>query len=201
MSWHARQQAQPAAALVLSPAAASHLHPVDDPEWHIFYAVSTGVRYTGMPAWNTVLSEEERWKVTGFLSHLQKLPPAVQDYWKKSFGVPPQSGAMDLKQMEGTEKGAKNSTEFPFFSAVSAVKSFRCRKSTAGYRRGREVCAEHAEKDQHKANCVRALGSEGHRSEGHASDDSPARSVKRYNLSLRSARQRLRAPAEGNHGN
>ncbi len=81
------------------------LHPVDDPEWHIFYAVSTGVRYTGMPAWNTVLSEEERWKVTGFLSHLQKLPPAVQDYWKKSFGVPPQSGAMDLKQMEGTEKG------------------------------------------------------------------------------------------------
>src|SRR5215470_7191561 len=66
------------------------LDPLDDPEWHIFYAVRTGVRYTGMPAWNKALSEQDMWKVTGFLSHLDKLPPGVQDYWKKSFGVPPQ---------------------------------------------------------------------------------------------------------------
>src|SRR5579864_9026859 len=25
------------------------LHPPDDPEWHIFYTVRTGIRYTGMP--------------------------------------------------------------------------------------------------------------------------------------------------------
>ena len=26
--------------------------PPDDPEWHIFYTIRTGVRYTGMPAWD-----------------------------------------------------------------------------------------------------------------------------------------------------
>ena len=65
------------------------IHPMDDPEWHIYYAVRTGVRYTGMPAWNKVLSEQDMWKVTAFLSRIEKLPPAVQDYWKKSTGVAP----------------------------------------------------------------------------------------------------------------
>lgn len=69
------------------------LDPLDDPEWHTFYAVRTGVRYTGMPAWGKVLSTDEMWKVTAFLSHIEKLPPSVQDYWKKSFGVAPQPPA------------------------------------------------------------------------------------------------------------
>jgi len=69
------------------------LHPLDDPEWHIYYAVRTGIRYTGMPAWNKALTEQEMWKLTSFLSRLEKLPPAVQDYWKKSFGsLPPAAG-------------------------------------------------------------------------------------------------------------
>src|SRR6266576_2964217 len=67
------------------------LDPLDDPEWHIYYAIRTGVRYTGMPAWSKALTEEEMWKVTAFLSRIQKLPPAVQEYWKKSFGVSPQA--------------------------------------------------------------------------------------------------------------
>ena len=65
------------------------LDPLDDPEWHIYYAVRTGIRYTGMPAWNKALSEQDMWKVTAFLSRIEKLPPAVQDYWKKSIGVAP----------------------------------------------------------------------------------------------------------------
>ena len=68
------------------------IYPVDDPEWHVFYAVRTGVRYTGMPAWNKALSEQDIWKVTAFLSRIEKLPPAVQDYWKKSFGIAPPAG-------------------------------------------------------------------------------------------------------------
>jgi mono/diheme cytochrome c family protein len=66
--------------------------PPDDPEWHIFYAIRTGVRYTGMPAWDKTLSESDLWKVTAFLSRMNKLPPAVQDYWKKSSGVTPPTG-------------------------------------------------------------------------------------------------------------
>ncbi len=68
------------------------LDPLDDPEWHIFYAVRTGVRYTGMPAWGKTLSEVDMWKVTAFLARIEKLPPGVQEYWKKSFGVAPPTG-------------------------------------------------------------------------------------------------------------
>jgi thiosulfate dehydrogenase len=62
--------------------------PPDDPEWRIYYTVRTGIRYTGMPAWDKTLTDQEMWKVTMFLSHMDKLPAAVQDYWKTSFGVP-----------------------------------------------------------------------------------------------------------------
>jgi thiosulfate dehydrogenase len=65
------------------------LDPLDDPEWHIYYAVSSGVRYTGMPAWRHALSDQDIWKVVGFLSRVQKLPPKVQEYWKTAYGVGP----------------------------------------------------------------------------------------------------------------
>src|SRR6059058_6186540 len=32
------------------------LEPLDDPEWHIYYAIRTGVRYGGMPAWSKAMS-------------------------------------------------------------------------------------------------------------------------------------------------
>jgi thiosulfate dehydrogenase len=63
--------------------------PPDDPEWHTFYTIRTGIRYTGMPAWDKTLSETDMWKVTLFLSHMDKLPPAVQDYWKANFNSLP----------------------------------------------------------------------------------------------------------------
>jgi mono/diheme cytochrome c family protein len=65
--------------------------PPDDPEWHIFYTIRTGVRYTGMPSWDKTLSEQDMWKITMLLSHLDKLPPAVQDYWKTNFNASPTS--------------------------------------------------------------------------------------------------------------
>jgi mono/diheme cytochrome c family protein len=68
------------------------LHPPDDEEWHVFYVIRNGVRYTGMPAWDKTLSEPDMWKVTAFLTRIEKLPPAVQEYWKKSSGVAPPTG-------------------------------------------------------------------------------------------------------------
>jgi len=64
--------------------------PPDDPEWHIFYTIRTGVRYTGMPSWDKTLSEQDMWKITTFLSHMDKLPPAVQEYWKTAFNASPE---------------------------------------------------------------------------------------------------------------
>ena len=66
------------------------LDPLDDPEWHIYYAIRTGVRYTGMPAWNRALTDQDMWKVTALLARVEKLPPAVQLYWKKTYGVSPE---------------------------------------------------------------------------------------------------------------
>jgi mono/diheme cytochrome c family protein len=71
--------------------------PPDDPEWHIFYTIRTGVRYTGMPAWDKNLSEQDIWKITLLLSHMDKLPPGAQEYWKTNFN-PPESS--DEKQPE-----------------------------------------------------------------------------------------------------
>jgi mono/diheme cytochrome c family protein len=70
-------------------------HPPDDAEWHLFYVIRTGVRYTGMPAWDKTLSEPDIWKLTAFLTRIDKLPPAVQDYWKKSSGVNPPTGEQE----------------------------------------------------------------------------------------------------------
>lgn len=64
--------------------------PPDDPEWHVYYTIRTGVRYTGMPSWDKTLSNDEMWKITMFLSHMDKLPPSVQEYWKTSFGTSPE---------------------------------------------------------------------------------------------------------------
>jgi len=67
------------------------LRPPDDPEWRLYYTIRTGIRYTGMPAWDKTLSDQDIWKVTALLSHLDKLPPGVQEYYKTAFGVAPSS--------------------------------------------------------------------------------------------------------------
>ena len=54
------------------------VNPLDDPEWHIFFAVKHGVRWSGMPAWGETVKDDDLWRVTMFLSRVEKLPPAVQ---------------------------------------------------------------------------------------------------------------------------
>ena len=81
--------------------------PPDDPEWHTFYTIRTGIRYTGMPAWDKTLTQPEMWKITTFLSHIDKLPPAVQDYWKTSFSPP----ATSDEKKEDEKKDAKEKHE------------------------------------------------------------------------------------------
>ncbi|MBZ5678648.1 MAG: cytochrome c [Acidobacteriia bacterium] len=77
-------------------------HPPDDPEWHIFYTIRTGIRYTGMPAWDKTLSEQDIWKITSLLSHLEKLPAGAQEYYKTNFGVVPGG---DEKKESGGKQG------------------------------------------------------------------------------------------------
>jgi thiosulfate dehydrogenase len=84
------------------------LDPPDDPEWHLYFAIRTGVRYTGMPAWNKALTDDQIWKVTLFLSHLEKLPSSVQDYWKKAYGIADGAEPAATNEMEGMKKEGKS---------------------------------------------------------------------------------------------
>jgi mono/diheme cytochrome c family protein len=69
------------------------VHPVGDPDWHIYYTVRTGVRLSGMPAWTKILRDDEMWKVTLFLANLEKLPQPVQDYWKRTVVTSPEGSS------------------------------------------------------------------------------------------------------------
>src|SRR5208283_2475323 len=71
------------------------LHPPDDAEWHVFYVIRNGVRYSGMPAWDKTLSEPDLWKVTAFLTRINKLPTAVQEYWKNASGATAPGGGQE----------------------------------------------------------------------------------------------------------
>jgi mono/diheme cytochrome c family protein len=54
----------------------------DMPESQNFYIIQHGIRLSGMSAWRQILSEQETWQVTTFLSHMDKLPPQVAAAWK-----------------------------------------------------------------------------------------------------------------------
>jgi mono/diheme cytochrome c family protein len=78
--------------------------PPDDPEWHTFYTIRTGIRYSGMPAWDKTLPEQDMWKITMLLSHLDKLPPSVQDYWKTNFNIAPAADEKKEDEKKESEK-------------------------------------------------------------------------------------------------
>jgi mono/diheme cytochrome c family protein len=49
----------------------------DMPENQNFYITQHGIRFTGMPAWNSTLSETQIWMIVMFMSHIEKLPPGA----------------------------------------------------------------------------------------------------------------------------
>ncbi|HJT46320.1 MAG TPA: c-type cytochrome [Chthoniobacterales bacterium] len=54
--------------------------PLSGPQ--MFIAIKRGIRYTGMGAWDGMLSDDDIWKVSTFLEHIGSLPPEVQADWK-----------------------------------------------------------------------------------------------------------------------
>jgi len=61
--------------------------PHDDDAW-LFWVTKHGVRMTGMPAWDRILSDDEMWKVIAFIKHSDKLPPDVQSAWQRMAATP-----------------------------------------------------------------------------------------------------------------
>jgi thiosulfate dehydrogenase len=49
----------------------------DDPEGETFWKVTHGIRLSGMPGFQSTLSDTERWQVTTLVAHADKLSPVV----------------------------------------------------------------------------------------------------------------------------
>ena len=55
------------------------IRPLDDRDSHIYFIVKHGIRWTGMPSWDDILSDPDIWRVSMFLGRVANLPPAVQE--------------------------------------------------------------------------------------------------------------------------
>lgn len=78
-----RANQRSAVGLALYPPAPQFLEDAPDmPEYDNFYIIQNGIRWTGMSAWKDVLDENETWKLTLFLAHINHLPPGVSKEWK-----------------------------------------------------------------------------------------------------------------------
>ena len=54
----------------------------DDQEGATYWKIDHGIRWTGMPAWGSTLSEQQMWTLALFLKHMDKLSPAAQQAWQ-----------------------------------------------------------------------------------------------------------------------
>jgi mono/diheme cytochrome c family protein len=50
----------------------------DDPDSHLFYVVKYGVRYTAMPGWSGVLSDDDIWKTVLFVKNSSQMKDSSQ---------------------------------------------------------------------------------------------------------------------------
>lgn len=50
----------------------------DMPDYKNFYIVQHGIRWSGMPAWNRTLKEQQMWQVVTFLGNIGNLPAAAK---------------------------------------------------------------------------------------------------------------------------
>jgi mono/diheme cytochrome c family protein len=59
-----------------------------DPDNWLFWVTKHGVRMTGMPTWDGVMSDEDIWKIIAFLKNSNKLPPEAAAAWQKLASEP-----------------------------------------------------------------------------------------------------------------
>jgi len=61
--------------------------PHDEDAW-LFWVTKHGVRMTGMPAWDGVVSDDDMWKIVAFIKHSDKLPVEVESAWRRMPSAP-----------------------------------------------------------------------------------------------------------------
>ena len=63
-----------------------------DEDANLWWIAKHGIRLTGMPAWDGVLSDDEIWKIIAFIKHSDKLPPEAQAAWQQAAAGPAATG-------------------------------------------------------------------------------------------------------------
>jgi mono/diheme cytochrome c family protein len=58
-----------------------------DPDADFYWITKHGIRLTGMPGWDGVLSDDQIWTVVAFIKRSDKLPAEAQAAWKQAAGV------------------------------------------------------------------------------------------------------------------
>ncbi len=53
----------------------------DDPVAVTYWKITHGIRLTGMPAFDSTLTADERWTIANFLAHQNDLPPTAKAAW------------------------------------------------------------------------------------------------------------------------
>jgi mono/diheme cytochrome c family protein len=49
----------------------------------LFWVIKHGIRNTGMPAWNSLLADEEIWQIVSLLKNSKDLPLSVEAEWSR----------------------------------------------------------------------------------------------------------------------
>ena len=63
----------------------------DMPDYQNFYILQHGIRWTAMPGWKNVLTDQQIWQLVTFLSHMHELPPAAKQVFTETVVRTPQS--------------------------------------------------------------------------------------------------------------
>jgi thiosulfate dehydrogenase len=56
----------------------------DMPENENFFILQHGIRWTAMPGWKNVLSDQQLWQLVTFLSHMNELPPSAKQVFTEA---------------------------------------------------------------------------------------------------------------------
>jgi mono/diheme cytochrome c family protein len=73
----------------LNPPAPQFMNDMADmPENQNFFILQHGIRWTAMPGWKNVLTDQQIWQTVTFLSHMHELPPAAKQVFAETAPLP-----------------------------------------------------------------------------------------------------------------
>ena len=79
-----------------------------DEDGHLWWVTKHGIRMTGMPSWDGILSDDEMWKAILFVKHSNALPADVQMAWEEIATPAPTSQPVQQAAPQNQAKPAKH---------------------------------------------------------------------------------------------